>query len=91
MSIFTTTSRTDHAKRKQELDRSLREAQEGVEVGKETLNELALQGESLKHSEGVLDSTKYTLEPGKRTLRRMSWMGSFQLPEYADRPPALCV
>ena len=69
--------------RQSELDtssysRSLREAEESVQVGGATLEALQDQQETLDRSEDRLDMTAHVLAQSKRVLRGMTWIGSLQ-------------
>ncbi|CAM9842427.1 unnamed protein product [Chrysoparadoxa australica] len=56
-------------------DRALRETQETLEVGRNTLSTLQGQQEQLEHSEMVVDSTQYLVDKSAQVLRGMTFWG----------------
>ena len=52
-----------------------RSALEAVQIGRETLEATARQGEQLSHADRLADQTRYAVEKSARLLRGMTWSG----------------
>lgn len=52
-----------------------RAAVEAVQIGRETLEETARQGEQLTHADRMADQTRYAIDKSGRILKGMTWSG----------------
>lgn len=56
-------------------ERTQRQSNETIHIGRETIQTLSEQNETLEHIETLTDYQSYILEKGDRTLRDMTWSG----------------